>query len=87
LDIRSREEYEGVHIDGAILMSQTVMQEILGKWDRKQIFVVIDHQGKTALDGAAYFLGHGYENVRALRGGIDAWSQDVDEKLPRYRLG
>ncbi len=86
LDIRSREEYEGVHIDGAILMSQTVMQEILGQWDRKQIFVVIDHQGKTALDGAAYFLGHGYENVRALRGGIDAWSQDVDEKLPRYRL-
>ena len=25
--------------------------------------------GKTGLDGATYFFGHGYENVRTLRGG------------------
>jgi rhodanese-related sulfurtransferase len=87
IDVRSREEYEAVHIDGALLLSQPVMQEIMGKWPRSETLVVIDHQGKSALDAAAYFLGHGFENVRCLRGGIDGWSQDVDTKLPRYRLG
>ena len=87
IDVRSREEYEAVHIDGALLLSQPVMQEIMGKWPRRETLVVIDHQGKSALDAAAYFLGHGFENVRCLRGGIDEWSQEVDTKLPRYRLG
>ena len=87
IDVRSREEYEAVHIDGALLLSQPVMQEIMGKWPRGETLVVIDHQGKSALDAAAYFLGHGFENVRCLRGGIDEWSQEVDAKLPRYRLG
>jgi len=87
IDVRSREEYEAVHIDGALLLSQPVMQEIMGKWPRTETLVIVDHQGKSALDAAAYFLGHGFENVRCLRGGIDAWSQEVDTELPRYRLG
>lgn len=87
VDVRSREEYEAVHIEGSLLLSQPVMQEIMSKWPRSQALVVIDHQGKTALDAAAYFVGHGFENVRCLRGGIDTWSQEIDSKLPRYRLG
>ena len=86
LDVRSREEFETVHIENSLLMSQPVMQEIMGQWPRQKVFVIIDHQGKQGLDAAAYFLGHGFENVRSLRGGIDAWSREVDEKLPRYRL-
>jgi rhodanese-related sulfurtransferase len=87
LDVRTREEYEAVRIEGAILMSQDTMQEILGHWPRPELFVIYDHQGKQALDAAAYFLGHGFENVRCLAGGIDAWAQEVDLKMERYRLG
>ena len=87
LDVRTREEYEAVHIEGAVLMSQETMQEILGHWPRSEPFVIYDHQGKQALDAAAYFMGHGFANVRCLRGGLDAWSQEVDTKLPRYVLG
>jgi rhodanese-related sulfurtransferase len=86
LDVRSREEFETVHIEGSRLMSQPVMQEIMGQWPRQKVLVIIDHQGKQGLDAAAYFLGHGFENIRCLRGGIDAWSREVDEKLPRYRV-
>jgi rhodanese-related sulfurtransferase len=38
------------------------------------------------MDAAAYFLGHGFPNVKSLRGGIDAWSVEVDPSLPRYHL-
>jgi rhodanese-related sulfurtransferase len=87
LDVRSREEWEAARIDGAVLMSQETMQEILNQWPRQEPFVIYDHQGKQALDAAAYFIGHGFEKARCLQGGIDAWSQDVDPQIRRYRLG
>jgi rhodanese-related sulfurtransferase len=87
LDVRSREEFEAVHLEGAVLMSQPVMQEIMGEGTNSRPLVIIDHQGGQGLDAAAYFLGHGLTHVRCLRGGIDAWSQEVDPQLPRYRLG
>ena len=86
LDIRSREEWEAARIPGSELFTEASMQEILGRWPKTSVFVIADHLGKTGLDGATYFFGHGYENVRTLRGGVDAWSQDVDASVPRYKL-
>ena len=86
VDIRAREEFEAVHIDGSVLLTQPLMQEILGSWDNDQRFVMIDHQGKKGLDAAAYYLGHGMPNVHALRGGIDAWSLEVNPSIRRYTL-
>jgi len=87
VDVRSREEFEAVHIEGALLLSQPVMREILGEGTNSRPLVLVDHQGKQALDAAAYFLGHGLENVRCLRGGIDAWALEVDTRMRRYRIG
>jgi len=86
VDIRTREEFDAVHIEGAIFFTQELMHEILGKWDRRALLAIIDHQGARSMDAAAYFAGHGFENVRAVRGGLDAWSQEVDPNLPRYEL-
>jgi rhodanese-related sulfurtransferase len=86
LDIRTREEWDAVHINGAVRMSQDTMQEILSKWPRESLMVIYDHTGARSMDAAAYFQGHGFKNVRCLRGGIDAWSEQVDPSLPRYRL-
>ena len=86
VDIRTREEYDAARIEGTVLFSQELMQEILGRWKRDEPLVIVDHQGKKSMDAAAYFAGHGFQNVRALRGGIDAWSREVDPKVPRYEL-
>jgi rhodanese-related sulfurtransferase len=87
VDVRSREEFEAVHIEGSVLLSQEVMREVMSEGSNTRPLVVIDHQGKAALDAAAYFMGHGLQNVRCLRGGIDAWAQVVDSGMKRYRLG
>ena len=87
LDVRSREEFEAVHIEGSVLLSQEVMRQIMGEGTNTRPLVVVDHQGKNALDAAAYFTGHGLQNVRCLRGGIDAWAQEVEPRMRRYKLG
>ena len=85
LDVRSREEFEAVHINGSVLLSQDVMRQIMADGSNTRPLVVVDHQGKNGLDAAAYFMGHGLQNVRCLRGGIDAWAQEVDRTMRRYR--
>ena len=85
LDVRTREEFDTVHIEGATFFTQELMHE-LGGWDRATLIIFVDHQGTRSMDACAYFAGHGVENVRALRGGIDAWSVEVDPNLPRYEL-
>jgi len=87
VDVRSREEFEAVHIEGSTLLSQDAMRQIMCDGSNTKPLVVVDHQGKTALDAAAYFMGHGLQNVRCLRGGIDAWAQEVDPKMRRYKVG
>ena len=41
------------------------MQEIMGKWEPEEMFVIVDHQGQQGLDAAAYFLGHGLKQCAA----------------------
>ncbi len=86
VDVRSREEFEAVRIEGSVLLSQPVMREILSEVINPRTVVIIDHQGKKGLDAAAYFLGQGVARVCCLRGGIDAWAREVDPNLRRYRL-
>jgi rhodanese-related sulfurtransferase len=87
VDVRSREEFEAVHIAGSVLLSQDVMRELMASGSNDRPIVVVDHQGKNGLDAAAYFMGHGLQNVRCLRGGIDAWALEVDPKVRRYKVG
>jgi rhodanese-related sulfurtransferase len=86
LDIRTREEFDAVKLPGAQLFTQEFMQEILANWSRTDLVVIYDHQGTRGMDAAAYFQGHGFEQIRSLRGGINAWSEQVDPKLSRYHL-
>lgn len=87
VDVRSREEFQAVNIAGSVLLSQDVMRELMASGSNTKPIIVVDHQGKNGLDAAAYFIGHGLQNVRCLRGGIDAWSQEVDAKVRRYKVG
>ena len=85
VDVRTREEFDAVHIDGAVPFTEQLMNELPG-WDRSQQIIFVCHHGVRSLDAAAYFAGHGLEHVRSLKGGIDAWSCEVDPELPRYEL-
>ncbi|HRJ73218.1 MAG TPA: rhodanese-like domain-containing protein [Terrimicrobiaceae bacterium] len=86
LDIRTQEEFAAVQISGSRHFTQPLMQEILSTWPKDRLLVVVDHDGSRGLDAAAYFAGHGFTNVKCLRGGIDAWSVEVDPSLPRYTV-
>jgi rhodanese-related sulfurtransferase len=86
LDVRTREEHEAVQIPGSQLMTQELVQQAFTDWKKDSPLVLYDHDGTRALDVVAYFIGHGFTEARCLTGGIDAYSQQVDSSLPRYKL-
>ena len=85
IDVRSREEWDAAHIGGSTFFTQELMHS-LGGLPKDELLIFVCHHGSRSIDAAAYFTGHGMENVRVLRGGIDAWSCDVDPNIPRYDL-
>ena len=42
------------------------------------------HGGRSSQAAAEHYLSKGWKNVHNLKGGIDAWSQEVDSKIARY---
>ncbi len=86
LDIRPKEEWDTARIDDAVRLTQDNLQEIMSNWAKDDLLVICDHTGAGVLDAAAYFQGHGFSNVRCLRGGVDAWAQEIETGMKRYRL-
>jgi rhodanese-related sulfurtransferase len=85
VDLRTREEHEAVTIQGAELFSQDLQQKLFAG-DPECLIFLFDHTGGYVLDQVAWFRGHGLKQTFGMRGGIDAWSLEVDPKLQRYRL-
>jgi rhodanese-related sulfurtransferase len=85
IDIRTREEHEAVAIPGAEFSTQDLQQRLFAGNPDERI-VLFDHAGSSVLDQVAWYRGHGLKQTVGLRGGIDAWSLEVDPALPRYRI-
>lgn len=85
IDLRTREEHEAVTIAGSEFFTQELQQEIFSGNPEAEI-LLYDHRGGHVLDQVAWFRGHGLKKTFGLRGGIDAWSREVDPAIPRYRL-
>ena len=85
VDIRTREEHEAVKIAGSEFFTQETQQEFFAL-DPETLILIYDHRGKSVLDQVAWFRGHGMKETYGLRGGIDAWSLEVDKGVQRYRL-
>ena len=83
LDVRTPEEHDIARIEGALLVTEENAEEIMN-WQKDTMIVFFCHHGDRSLDSASYFLGHGFTNVKSIRGGIDAWSLEVDLDVPRY---
>lgn len=86
IDLRTREEHEAVPLPDSELFSNDLLQQIFGSESKDRLIVLYDHKGDRCLDAAAYLVGHGFRKTKALRGGIDAYSREVDSSVPRYQL-
>jgi monothiol glutaredoxin len=82
-DVRTPDEHATASIAGARLVDADVAAEI-EKMDKAAMLVFHCHHGGRSQAAAEHFRELGFKNVWNLAGGIDAWSREVDPRVPRY---
>jgi len=85
IDVREPWEFEAASIAGSLLMPMgDVPARAHQELDPDEHLVVLCHHGQRSLNVIAWLRNQGFENTQSLRGGIDAWSAEVDPTIARY---
>jgi rhodanese-related sulfurtransferase len=86
LDVRLPEEHAIAALPQSVLIP---MQELPSRWSEIDApagteIVVYCHHGIRSRMAANFLMQCGLNEVVSLAGGIDAWSELIDPKMPRY---
>ena len=84
LDVRHEWELEIAAIPGAIAIPLPELAERLHELDVQHRYVVTCQHGPRAIEACRVLAGAGFPEPLVLAGGVDAWSVEVDPKVPRY---
>ena len=84
LDVREPRETEIARIEGARLIPLRELPERISELPARAEIVTHCHHGARSLKAREILRGAGFSSVRSLAGGIDAWSREVDDTVPRY---
>ena len=82
-DVRSPDEIRMAKIEAARPLDEAALEH-LQTLDRSTPIAFHCHHGGRSRGAAQQMAELGFQKVYNLTGGIDAWSQDVDPKVPRY---
>ena len=84
LDVRTPQEFQIARIEGAVLIPLQELPDRLHELDTASMIVAQCHGGVRSAQAVHFLRQHGFAKTRNLAGGIDAWSREVDARVPRY---
>jgi rhodanese-related sulfurtransferase len=85
IDVREPWEFETAHVGGCVLMPMgEVAARAHQELDPDERLVVLCHHGIRSMNVTVWLREQGFEQAQSVRGGIDAWSAEVDPTVGRY---
>ncbi len=85
LDVREPWEFDAASIVGSTHIPMgDVPSRAHQELDPDEHIVVVCHHGVRSLSVTNWLRQQGFENAQSMRGGIDAWSRQIDGKVPLY---
>ncbi len=82
IDVREPFEWELASLDGTINMPMNQLQ--INQIPKDRPGLVMCHHGMRSMYVIRHLQAQGFDKLINLTGGIDAWSREVDESVPRY---
>ncbi|HUL43915.1 MAG TPA: MBL fold metallo-hydrolase [Bacteroidota bacterium] len=83
LDVREKYERELATIGGAFIPLGQLPKRC-GELEAEKEIVVYCHHGIRSRQAVEFLYENGFSSVKTLKGGITAWSMEVDPTVPRY---
>jgi len=83
LDVREPHEYQICHLNGHLIPLGQLPQRV-NELDTSREIVAHCRSGKRSADAIEFLRTAGFKKLWNLKGGILAWSDEVDPKVPKY---
>jgi molybdopterin/thiamine biosynthesis adenylyltransferase/rhodanese-related sulfurtransferase len=83
LDVREPHEYQTANIGGHLIPLNDLPNRI-GELDANREIVAHCKAGGRSAKAVEFLRQQGFKNVHNLAGGITAWSERIDPKIPKY---
>jgi rhodanese-related sulfurtransferase len=84
LDVREHDELQVASVAGALHIPMREIPPRLAELAADKPLVVMCHSGGRSRRVAEFLAANGFTTVFNLKGGIDAWSTQLDSQIPRY---
>lgn len=84
IDVREPHELEISQIPGAELIPLGELAARMHELDSAQEMVLFCKAGTRSARAIGFLAGAGFRRIKHLRGGINAWAEEVDPNLPIY---
>jgi adenylyltransferase/sulfurtransferase len=84
IDVRDPHEWQICRIDGARLVPLATLPERLHEFDSSRTYVLHCKSGARSAKAVEVLHKAGFRRLHNLKGGILAWSRDVDPSVPTY---
>ena len=85
VDVREPWEFARTSIEGSLLMPMgEVASRANQELDPDERLLILCHHGVRSMNVTVWMRNQGFENAQSVRGGIDAWSREVDTTMARY---
>jgi len=84
LDVREPRELAVCALEDALHIPMGEIPARLGELPAERELVVMCHHGMRSMQVTQFLRHQGFDKVRNLAGGIDAWAARVDPTMSRY---
>ncbi len=88
VDVREPSEYDICRIDGSVLIPLGLIEEMkpknLNGLSQNDEIILHCKAGVRSLKAVKALKKMGFENVKSMAGGIEAWSDNIDPSVPKY---
>lgn len=84
IDVREPDEYEIAHVKGVPLMPLSQLGRRFTELDPNQRYYLHCKAGKRSMKALEFLREQGFKYLKSVKGGIDAWSDEIDHSVPKY---
>jgi molybdopterin/thiamine biosynthesis adenylyltransferase/rhodanese-related sulfurtransferase len=84
IDVREPDEYAIAHVDGVPLLPLSVLPQRFVELDPNQRYYLHCKGGVRSLKALKFLREQGFKHVKSVKGGITAWSEEIDPSVPKY---
>jgi adenylyltransferase/sulfurtransferase len=84
VDVREPDEYEIAKVAGVPLLPLSQLNDRFTELDPNQQYYLHCKGGVRSMKALNFLRQQGFKYVKSVKGGISAWSDEIDRNVPRY---